>query len=263
MTRSRWWHWLLGTYLIITIWVLLSPIFSTGSRMLFGESGAWQQLVAELVAFVPFFVATPLIWRYFLKRDIVLLINSSGHIDRRRIITGFGVWFAISVLSSGIDYVINTSDYRWSFSVSVFFPYALAAILLLPLQTTAEELFFRGWILQWARALATPAKVVLGGIVFAVPHLANPEAAGNPLPALAAWFILGAGWSYASIRDGGIELAIGAHFANNLFALTVVGYDGAALPTSALLTTSQLNMEATAIALVIAMAIFIALTRRK
>lgn len=261
--RTRWWHWLLGTYLIITIWFLGSPLFYNASNALFGSTDAWQQLARELATFIPFFVATPIVWRYVLKRDVALLINRSGRVDVRRIATGFGAWFVISLLSSGIDYAMNSNDYRWTFSASAFVPYALIVALLLPLQTSAEEFFFRGWILQWAQAWATPLKVVLGGALFALPHLGNPEAAGHELPALAAWFVLGTGWSYVSVRDGGIELALGAHFANNLFSLMVVGYDSAALPTSALLTTSQLNIEGTAIALVVAMSIFVLITRRK
>lgn len=261
--RTRWWHWLLGTYLIITIWFLGSPLLFNASDALLGSGSAWQQLARELSTFVPFFIATPLVWRYILKRDVALLINARGRVDVRRITHGFAVWFGISAVSSVVDYLVNPGSYRWSFSASTFVPYAIVILLLLPLQTSAEEFFFRGWILQWAHVWSVPVKVVFGGVLFALPHLGNPEAAGHELPALAAWFILGAGWSFVSLRDGGIELALGAHFANNLFSLMVVGYDGAALPTSAVLTTSQLNIEGTAIALVFAMSLFVAITRRK
>lgn len=260
--QTRWWHWVLGTYLIITIWFLGSPLLYDASSAVFGTGTAWQQLVRELSTFIPFFVATPLMWRYVLKRDISTLINSRGSVSTRRVVTGFGVWFAISLASSVIDYALNADNYRWSFSWSAFVPYAIAIAILLPLQTSAEEFFFRGWILQWAHAWGTQFKVVLSGLVFALPHLGNPEATGHEFPALAAWFILGAGWAYVSVRDGSIELALGAHFANNVFSLLVVGYDDAALPTSALLTTSSLNIEVTSGALAIAMILFIAVTRR-
>lgn len=261
--RTRWWHWLLGTYLIIAIWFLGSTFFYDASNLLLGSGETWQQLARELSTFIPFFIATPLIWRYIIKRDVALLINVSGRVNMRRIATGFAVWFGISALSSLIDYVLHPNSYRWSFSLAAFIPYALVIVLLLPLQTSAEEFFFRGWILQWAQRWSMHTKVVLGGLLFALPHLGNPEAAGHELPALTAWFILGAGWSFVTLRDGGIELALGAHFANNLFSLMVVGYDGAALPTSALLTTSQLNIEGTAVVLVFAMALFVAFTRQK
>lgn len=263
MTRIRWWHWTLGTYLIITIWFLGSPVLQGASIALLGTNTSWKQLVNELVTFIPFFVATPLVWRYLLKRNVTTLINVSGRVSWRRIALGFSVWFTISLVSSVIDYVINASDYRWSFTVSSFIPTALAVAVLLPMQSSAEEFFFRGWLLQWMNAWSTPLRVMFSGAIFALPHLGNPEAAGHQLPALAAWFILGAGWALVSARDGSIELALGAHFANNAFSLLVVGYDGSVLPTSALFTTSQLNMEGTAIALALAMTLFVFITRRK
>lgn len=263
MTHTRWWHWLLGTYLILVIWIVASPFVYAAALAVIGDQASWANLATELSTFIPFFVATPLVWRWLLKRDVRMLVNSSGTVDAARIATGFAVWFTISAVSSGIDYALNAADYRWSFSASEFIPYAAVVLVLLPMQTSAEEFFFRGWLLQWAHTRSTPFRVVLSGIVFALPHLGNPEAAGHELPALAVWFIIGAGWAFVSIRDGGIELALGAHLANNFFSLLIVGYDGAALPTSALLTTSQLNIETTAIAMMIAMSLFIAATRRR
>ena len=259
--QTRWWNWLLGTYAIITIWFVGSPVLYDASVRVFGDGESWQRLVAELSTFVPFFLATPLVWRYLLKRDVRELINMAGVVRRRRIAFGFGVWLALSLISTGIDYALNADTYRWTFESSRFLPFLLAAVLLLPMQTSAEEFFFRGWILRWADASPTAAKVVLSGVVFALPHLGNPEAAGHEFAALAAWFILGAGWAYVSVRDRGIELALGAHFANNVFSILVVGYDNAALPTSALATTSALDIEGTAIGLAIAMLLFIGLTR--
>lgn len=261
--RTRWWHWIVGTYLIITIWFLGSPLLQQLSAPLLGTTLPWQKLAGELLTFVPFFVATPLVWRYVLKRPVSMLINASGRIETRRIAGGFGVWFGISLVSSGVDFALNASDYRWTFSAVGFIPYCLVVLLLLPLQTSAEEFFFRGWLLQWANAWHPVGKVVLSGLVFALPHLGNPEAADHELWALTAWFILGAGWAFVSIRDGGIERALGAHFANNFYSLLIVAYDGAVLPTSALVTTSQLNIEGTAIALAIATSLFVVITRRR
>lgn len=261
MTRNRWWHWLLGTYLIITIWFVGSPILLAVTTTVIGEGSAWQQLAAELSTFIPFVIATPLVWRYWLQRDVRTLISNRGVIDRQRIALGFGMWFIISLASSAIDFMINRSSYRWTFDLTSFIPFLVIALTLLPLQTSAEEFFFRGWIVQWASKLPIAATVIISGAVFALPHLGNPEAAGHELAALAAWFVLGAGWAYTAVRDGSIELALGAHFANNVFSILVVGYDGAVLPTSAIVTTSDLNIEATAVSLVIAMALFIAATR--
>jgi membrane protease YdiL (CAAX protease family) len=116
-------------------------------------------------------------------------------------------------------------------------------------------------LIRWAERRPKPVIVLISGAVFALPHIGNPEAQGHELAALAAWFVLGAGWAYVSVRDRGIELALGAHLANNLFAILFVAYDNAALPTSAVVTTPELNIDGTAIAIAVLMSLFIVLTR--
>lgn len=259
--QTRWWHWLLGTYLILTGWFLGSPILFDATTSLLGDDRPWKQLAAELSTFIPFFLATPLVWRYLLKRDVRTLIAVDGSIRWRRIALGFGAWFGLSALSSLIDYAINADAYRVTFDAAAFLPFLVVALMLLPLQTSAEELFFRGWVLRWASRLPRAATLLISGAVFSLPHLGNPEAAGHEIAALLAWFTLGAGWAHVSLRDGGIELALGAHFANNIFSILVIGYDNAVLPTSAVLTTGDLNIEGTAIAIAILMWLFIAITR--
>lgn len=260
--RTRWWHWAFGTYAILSIWLLGAPVVAALTGLLLDpDRGGWRELSVQLSTFIAFFVATPLVWRFIMRRPVLELVTDGSSIRWRRVGQGFAIWFGLSALSGGLDYVLNRDAYRFSFSLSAFIPFAIAALLLLPIQTTAEELFFRGWIIQWARRLPTPAIVAISGAAFSLPHLGNPEAAGSEIAALTAWFVLGAGWAYVSVRDRSIELAVGAHLANNLFAILLVGYDDAALPTSSVLTTADLNLEGTAIAITILMALFIALTR--
>lgn len=262
MTQTRWWHWVLGTYAILAIWLFGGPVVLILMNAVLGDpTGGWALLLTQLSTFIPFFIATPLVWRYLLKRPVAELINWSGDIRWQRIGVGFGVWFALSATSSGIGFALSPDAYRFTFSLSAFLPFLLVAIVLLPIQTSAEEFFFRGWLIRWSVRRSKPAIVVISGAVFALPHIGNPEAQGHELAALAAWFVLGAGWAFASLRDGGIELALGAHLANNFFAILFVAYDNAALPTSAVVTTPELNIDGAAVAITILMTLFILLTR--
>lgn len=262
MTQVRWWRWVGGTYAILAIWLFGGPIVLVTMNALLGNpSGGWQELLVQLSTFIPFFIATPLVWRYLLKRPVTELVRWDGSVRWGRIGYGFSVWFGLSALSSGASFALSPDAYELTFSLSTFLPFLLVAVLLLPIQTTAEEFFFRGWLIRWAERRPKPVIVFISGAVFALPHIGNPEAQGHELAALAAWFVLGAGWAYVSVRDRGIELAIGAHLANNLFAILFVAYDNAALPTSAVVTTPELNIDGTAIAIAVLMALFILLTR--
>ena len=262
MNRIPLWRWTTGTFLILCIWVFLAPFVGVFADVAIGTNGPWRSLASELLPFVPLVLATPLVWTRFIGRPFAQLINVTGVMNRNRVVTGFVAWFALSAAGTGADVIMNSADYRYTFSFHTFVPFLLVALLLLPLQTSAEELLFRGWILRWAQNLPTPVAASISGIVFALPHMANPEAVGQTALALSAWFLLGATWAYVAARDGGIELALGAHFANNAFSLLIVGYDDAALPTAAIWTTSGLNMVGTVISLIVITPIFIRLTRR-
>ncbi len=68
---------------------------------------------------------------------------------------------------------------RYTFNASFLqtWPYLLAALLLIPLQTSAEEFFFRGYLLQGSRRLTKNWLVLslLNGVLFTLPHLGNVE----------------------------------------------------------------------------------------
>jgi membrane protease YdiL (CAAX protease family) len=90
--------------------------------------------------------------------------------------------------------------------------YAGAAVLFLWLAALAEEMIFRGWLLQQTGALTRSVAVVLAvnAVVFSLAH-ADPS-----LGAFVTRCALGAAWAWIVLRLGGIEFAAGAHFANNL-----------------------------------------------
>lgn len=262
MIRVPLWKWSLGTFLILSIWVFTAPLFGVVADVFIGREGAWRSLASELLPFIPLFLATPLVWTRLMRKPVRELINISGVLSRRQLIVGFLGWLVLASIGTGVDALLHPTDYRFTFEMATFVPFLLVALVLLPVQTSAEEFFFRGWVLRWAQNLSTPVAAVISGVVFALPHMGNPEAAGQTLIALSAWFLLGATWAYVSARDGGIELALGAHLANNAFSLLLVGYDDAALPTAAVWTTTSLNMTATLMSLLVMAPVFIRLTRQ-
>ena len=260
MKRTPWWLWTAATFVIIGSWLVFGAIITVVVGAVLPDDPAWAQLLEGLIGFIPFFLATPLVWRYMLGRPVAELVNVSGRINRRDIRTGFVLWMGLSAAATLVDAIISPSGYRFTFSLATFLPFALITVLFLPMQTWAEELFFRGWILRWASRLPRFSQVFISGIIFALPHLGNPEAATDAWLALLAYFIIGAGWAYVSVRSGGIELAMGAHLANNAFSLLVVGYDDGALPTAAFFTTNNLNLVTTIISLLVIVPVFAHLT---
>lgn len=98
--------------------------------------------------------------------------------------------------------------------------YVIAALLLVP-SAAAEELMFRGWLMRQIAAFTkSPVALVFAtATAFSAAHLDfAPDA-------FLARVVMGAGFAYMALRLGGLELAVGAHAANNiLFILFVAPY---------------------------------------
>jgi membrane protease YdiL (CAAX protease family) len=97
-----------------------------------------------------------------------------------------------------------------------FAPVAALIVLLVPLQASAEEYFFRGTVQQvlgsFVRWKWIP--IVVSAAAFAAIHLA-------PLQATVSLFALGGYSAWLTIYTGGLEAAIAWHVLNNLGVLLV------------------------------------------
>ena len=93
--------------------------------------------------------------------------------------------------------------------------YALASAPLILLAAAAEEILFRGVLLQVTGAFVKTrlGLCVVNGLVFALLH-------ADPSPvAFMALAIMGAVFAYSVLELGGLEFSLGAHFANNSLIL--------------------------------------------
>jgi membrane protease YdiL (CAAX protease family) len=262
----------LGTLLIVMAWLFVGGIASVALALLvspgtpsdrLGSLTGAGGLAVSLVGFVPLLLATPLVVRWVQQRPWLTLVTGHPPIRWRRVLVGAAWWALLVLLASGVDALVHRDAYSWTYDPARFWPALAVAVVLIPLQTTAEELFFRGWLVQWLSTGLHRALLVAAadGLIFAVPHLANPEAAGAQWYAWLVWWIYGAGWAWASLRDGSIELAVGAHAANNLVGVVLVAYSASVLPTDALWTTSALDLPLTIAVLAVVQLAFLRLTR--
>jgi membrane protease YdiL (CAAX protease family) len=173
--------------------------------------------------------------------------------------TGFGVLFALVVLSTFVEFLVYPSSFTLGPSLAAFVPFALLALVLTPIQTTAEEVFFRGYLVQGASLISFNFLflAVASGVLSMVPHLlANPELDAGFLPVALYYFGFGAFLAWVSLRDGTLELAIGAHAANNLYGAIVLTFEGSALNTPSLFYTDRFVPAYNLIQFVVAAALF-------
>jgi hypothetical protein len=164
-------------------------------------------------------------------------------VNWRRIGLGAGLWALLAVVASLVEYLIWPETFSLRFDWRAFLPFFLLAIILTPIQTTSEELFFRGYLVQGGSLISSRAVFLSlwSGILFAMPHLANPEVAASPVLVWLNYFVLGAFLAWISLKDGRLELALGIHAGNNLFAALVITFPDSALPTPAIFYTTHFD----------------------
>jgi hypothetical protein len=89
-----------------------------------------------------------------------------------------------------------------------------------------------------------------------LPHLANPEVRTDFVLMPAYYFGIGLLLALVTLRDNRLELAVGAHAANNLFSSLVANYVNSALPTPSVFTVSRLDALYALAAFVVTAVIF-------
>lgn len=276
--RPRMWRWIVGTIAILIAWqgfgfVLtigaakffdfdLEVLFSTDEASLakLRELPPWSAAATILVSFIPLFLATLFAYRVFLNRPIKGLFTALERYSWRRTWIGFAAFSIISLAFGVGDIIINRDDYTWRWNGAAFFPFLLVTLTLLPIQTTSEELFFRGWLQQWLDNGKKKQWTIsfVGGALFALPHMANPEVAGNELffPII-SYGSVGFMLAWVTYRDKTLEMAIGAHFANNFLSSLVASTEDSAIPSVSLFTTPEVAWAPAAIFSVVMIPIFV------
>jgi hypothetical protein len=169
-------------------------------------------------------------------RSITTLITSRKKIDWNRFFYAFFLWFAIVAGMLLIDYFTNTEHYVWNFKPIPFLILVLVSFLFMPLQTSMEELLFRGYFMQGLGVLFKNAAVplVITSVGFGLLHGFNPEF--QKLGAIVMVYYIGTGFLFGitTLMDEGTELSLGMHAANNIFAAVFVTMDWAVFQTDAL-----------------------------
>ncbi len=201
------------------------------------ESSANQVLFENLIAFVIFLGGLFLWVKFVHKRTIRSLTTSRIKISWKRVFFSFAIWGIITVAMIFLSYLMSPELLLWNFNLEKFLLLLLIVVLMIPIQTSFEEYFFRGYLLQWVGVLTKNKwfPLLMSSILFGLVHLANPEV--EKLGYLIMIYYIGTGLflGIITLMDEGLELALGFHAANNLFTALLVTADWTAFQTDSLL----------------------------
>lgn len=263
-------RWLGGTLIILFLWFIVGGIVTVPflviagvnlvSGNLSGGDPFWLYLAVS-VSFPFIWLGLWLVVRFLHHRAFRTLITPAPKFSLPRFAKGFGVWLVLVALAQLAEFVLYPERAQWTFEPTRWFFFLPFVLVLTPIQTAAEELLFRGYWLQGTGRLTKLPIVlcVVNGILFALPHMLNPEVTANPGSALLLflnYFVTGGFLAVYTLRDNRLELALGAHTSNNLFAALVVNYKDSALTTPAVFTNPVLDAPLGLLALIIIAVVF-------
>jgi len=185
-----------------------------------------------------------LVVKYLHQKDLKTYITSNERIDFRKIFFGFGLWMIVSVLLEAISYLLSPETYSFRWIPDSFIPLLIISIVFLPIQTSFEELFFRGYIMQGITFFAKNKwlPILLSSIFFGLVHGTNPEVAKYGFWTMQFYYIIaGLFLALITVLDDGLELALGVHAATNIFGATLFTYEGSVLQTDSLFISNEVK----------------------
>jgi phytanoyl-CoA hydroxylase len=240
--RNAWWRYGLGILVIAASW-LIGGSYAYG-LVLHLPLGFVTEFVAINASILMLLAGVLVVMPVLHGRSWRTLVTPYARIDGRRIAQGAALWVVLSLVCAFVEHLLYPGRYAWSLDLQRWLPFALAALLLTPLQCAAEELVFRGYVLQgMGRVMRSPPVLaVLSSVIFTLPHLYNPEVAAYGLVIMAAnYFVMGLFLAGIALRDGRLELAIGAHAGNNLLLALFIRYDDSVFETESVFTAGALE----------------------
>ncbi len=253
--KNDWWRYLIGFIVIFLFWQFIGGIpliIGMISQMDFSDLESLQALenpndmfsmigskntvlTLLLISFLIGFLGLFIVVKNIHNQNFKSLITSRNKIDYSRIIHCFVVIFTLNSLMIFISYLISPSSFEYNFQLEPFLILFLICIFLLPFQTTFEELLVRGYLLQGFGIAfkSRAAAFIIPSIIFGFLHILNPEIDKLGYGFLVAYILMGMTWGIFTLMDDGNELAIGAHYANNLVVFLFLTADWHAVQTNA------------------------------
>ncbi|MGC1218051.1 MAG: CPBP family intramembrane glutamic endopeptidase [Phormidesmis sp.] len=268
--RNHWWRYLLGTLLTFFLFFagsmltlglfvlyiandsnpltqLASPEAIEAGQALFTGIDPLVLYVVYNLAFPFFLLGIYLSLRLLHGRGLRSLITPQPQISYRRIWQGFWIFFVLKVLEILTAIALTPSDFTLNFQPGAFLSFLPFIVLLTPLQTATEELFFRGYLLQGVGyRLGKWAAILFPSVLFALMHLSNPEvtsqAGWTGVASLAVYyFMIGAFLAWLTVKENTLELAMGVHAANNMATFLLVTSKDSVIPSPAIFSVKEIE----------------------
>jgi uncharacterized protein len=171
------------------------------------------------------------------SRTIYMTINGTGKIRWNHFFFSAFIWLFVSAVYLFFYLKIDPSNFRINNYTASLITLSIVSVLFIPFQAAFEEVLFRGYLMQGFAALVRKRwfPLIMTSVLFGLMHAFNPEVKEFGFYTMMPQYILfGLIFGVITILDDGIEAAMGAHAANNIFLCIMVTGESSALQTPAL-----------------------------
>jgi membrane protease YdiL (CAAX protease family) len=201
-------------------------------------------LFLMLLPFLASLIILFLLFKPLHHRNYKSIFNGNSAIRWKRFFMSAIIWALLSAIYLIVDYSLNSEAYVNNFNTGPFIILCLISIALIPFQASYEEVMFRGYLAQgigvWTRNRFMV--ILIPSILFGLMHSLNPE-----VDTYGFWIVMpqyiffGLLFGLLSVMDDGIELAMGAHTANNVFMSIFITSKSSVLQTPALFIQQNID----------------------
>ena len=200
------------------------------------------------------------------KRPFKSIWTARKSFDYGRFLWAFLIWIGFSILFEALGMISDPDNYILQFEPLSFIVLLVIVILILPIQTSFEEVFIRGYIMQGLSTFSkTPWLPLFGSsFVFGAMHMMNPEVQAFGVTTMLTYYVsIALFLGILAVIDNGLELAIGVHTATNAYGALFVTFDSSAIKTPAIYRLIEVSPGMMTVYSLLALLAFLALANKK
>jgi uncharacterized protein len=157
--------------------------------------------------------------RFIHKRSLLSVITIKSRVNWGKIVKGALLWAVILGIFTVPSLILYPGDYEFTFNPNSFFLLLVLSLIAFPIQSSFEEIFFRGYLMQGIGLLFKKPIIplIITSVIFGLLHFFNGTSISSSGFIVFYTIILGLMLGIIVLGENGIETAMGVHIANNLY----------------------------------------------
>ncbi len=238
--KNAWWRYLLSILMIAAVTILVQlglahltarlgvraePAVSGGETPTFAPVDL-DTFIFVMLSIAVMLPATLVTVRWLHRRPMRTLLTARPRFGWATCAGSAGVVLATVAIMAVVWKAVQPDAIRVVFDPAGFFLYLPFILILTPLQVLAEEVVFRGYILQGVARLTGLwlGRLIVPAILFVVVHIPNEEFRIGGWWAAADYAVIALYLGYLTLRGNGLEYATGVHLGLNASFFIIIGY---------------------------------------